>query len=97
MEDEKKHNGIKEKISISIGILVLIGFFILVGNLLTGIGEFLWDFAPASDKYSFDEFIIWMIIGGFGLYAINKLDSIERVVKSNQRRIDQISNKMHKS
>ena len=90
MEDEERTTGIKDKISISVGILILIGFFILVGNLFTGIGEFLWDFAPASDKYSFDEFIMWMIIGGFGLYVVNKLDNIERTIKSNQRKIDQI-------
>lgn len=92
-----KYNWIKEKLGLGIAWIVFFGFIALFTTIFTGVGEFLWSFAPASDKYSLDDFIIFMAFFWFGLYVYNKLEKIGWEVNANKYRLEKILDKINRS
>lgn len=95
MADNDRHSGMREKIGVGVLLLLFIGFIVLIVNIFTGVGEFLWGFAPASDKYSFEDFIIWMAGMGLVLYVLNKLEKISWEVTANKNRLERIIEKIN--
>lgn len=94
MSQNEEKVGIAPKVMAVVIYIIFLGFVLFLVNLTTGLGEALWEYAPASDKYTFDDFATWMIVFAFGYYVYYKLEKISSEVNGNKKKLERILRKM---